>query len=80
MLFLWNQKVRNNFLKKACVESFAVLAVLVLFARIGLAQEPVGSYAGPTASLAVLVREAEENNPQIQAARQGWKAAQQVPT
>ncbi len=80
MLFLWNQKVRNNFLKKACAESFAVLAVLVLFARIGLAQEPMGSHSGATTFLAALVQEAEENNPQIQAARHGWKAAQQVPT
>jgi outer membrane protein TolC len=30
--------------------------------------------------LAELLREAEQNNPQIQAARQGWQSAQQVPT
>ena len=35
---------------------------------------------GMPVTLGELVQEAEQNNPQIQAARQGWKAAQQVPT
>jgi outer membrane protein TolC len=36
---------------------------------------------GPSVTpLAELLREAEQNNPRIQAARQAWKAAQQVPT
>ncbi|HXN23821.1 MAG TPA: TolC family protein [Candidatus Dormibacteraeota bacterium] len=36
--------------------------------------------AGTVTSLQDLLTEAEQNSPQIQAARQGWKAAQQVPT
>jgi outer membrane protein TolC len=32
------------------------------------------------AQLAELLREAEQNNPQIQAARQGWQAAKQIPS
>src|SRR5205807_272686 len=31
-------------------------------------------------SLLELVKEAEQNNPHIQASREGWKAAQQIPT
>ena len=36
--------------------------------------------SGAATSLQDLLTEAEQNNPQIQAARQGWKAAQQVRT
>src|SRR5882672_7416662 len=36
--------------------------------------------AQPVTPLAELLREAEQNNPQIQAARQSWQAAKQVPT
>lgn len=34
----------------------------------------------PTTSLRKLVEEAEQNNPQIQAAQQGWQAAKQIPS
>jgi cobalt-zinc-cadmium efflux system outer membrane protein len=41
-------------------------------------QEHAGS--GAVTSLLDLLTEAEQNNPQIQAARQGWQAAKQVPS
>ena len=41
-------------------------------------QEHVRS--GPMTSLADLLAEAQQNNPQIRAARQGWEAAKQVPS
>jgi outer membrane protein TolC len=47
---------------------------------VSLAQEPTAHLTVAVTPLAELLREAEQNNPQIQAARQGWKAAQQVPT
>ncbi len=36
--------------------------------------------SGAATSLQDLLTEAEQNNPQIQAARQGWQAAKQVPS
>ncbi len=44
------------------------------------AQEPASHRTQSITPLADLLREAEQGNPQIQAARQTWKAAQQVPT
>jgi outer membrane protein TolC len=38
------------------------------------------SHSGAVAPLQDLLTEAEQNNPQIQAARQGWQAAKQVPS
>jgi cobalt-zinc-cadmium efflux system outer membrane protein len=56
---------------------------LLLFAALGgtaFAQEPTSSHAGVVTPLSELLAEAEKNNPQIEAARQGWEAAKQVPT
>jgi cobalt-zinc-cadmium efflux system outer membrane protein len=44
------------------------------------AQEPASPHAGAATPLSELLEEAEKNNPQIEAARQGWQAAKQVPT
>src|SRR5712692_9410555 len=71
-----------------------VLFVFVpfLYTAVSLGQEParesnpsvrlqVGSAHTPAITpLEDLLKEAERNNPSIQAARQGWQAAQQVPT
>jgi outer membrane protein TolC len=45
-----------------------------------VAQEPAAPHPGPATPLSELLEEAEKNNPQIEAARQGWQAAKQVPT
>ena len=72
----------------------AVLVVgVILFSANGRAQETqtlqeslsfespgTVEHAGMPVSLLELVKEAEQNNPQIQASREGWKAAQQIPT
>ena len=72
--------------------SFALL--LSLFANAGAAfgQEQNGgsaqvvspsqerAHSGAITSLEALLTEAERNNPQIEAARQGWQAAKQVPS
>jgi cobalt-zinc-cadmium efflux system outer membrane protein len=55
-----------------------LFSVVLLGASFG--QESMPQQAQAATPLADILREAEENNPQIQAARQGWKAAQQVPT
>ena len=57
----------------------AIVLSLVL-ARGAVAQESVSSHAGAVTPLSKLLDEAEKNNPQIEAARQGWQAAKQVPT
>lgn len=58
---------------------YAVLLVLILGGK-ALAQELAPHHGAAVTPLAQLLEEAERNNPQIQAARQGWKAAQQAPT
>lgn len=65
-----------GFKRTALCTAICVLAL----AGVSLAQEAVTEHVGLVTPLAELVQEAEQNNPQIQAARQGWKAAQQVPS
>jgi outer membrane protein TolC len=59
------------------------LYALLLLAALGkdtFAQEPAPQHAVVVTPLADLLQEAEKNNPQIEAARQGWQAAKQVST
>jgi len=64
----------------ALIRSLCVILLFVGFAGNTLAQEPVSSHVGGFTPLSDLLAEAEKNNPQIEAARQGWQAAKQVPT
>src|SRR5271156_6529327 len=59
-----------------------LLALLfyVVLVSASFGQEPMPQHPQGVTPLADVLQEAEQNNPQIQAARQGWKAAQQVPT
>src|SRR5207244_10906310 len=60
-----------------------VLCALLLAGSLGngaFAQEPAPQHEHVVTPLAELLGEAEKNNPQIEAARQGWQAAKQVPT
>jgi outer membrane protein TolC len=57
-----------------------VLLFFLVFVSVSLAQEPTAHLTVAVTPLAELLREAEQNNPQIQAARQGWQAAKQVPS
>ncbi len=52
----------------------------VVLAAHAFAQESPTSHTGSITSLSQLLVEAEKNNPQIEAARQGWQAAKKVPT
>ena len=71
--------VQHRFLSTFIEASFSAL-LFCLFVRVSLAQEAQAHRELAATPLAELLQEAEQNNPQIQAARQGWKAAQQVPT
>jgi cobalt-zinc-cadmium efflux system outer membrane protein len=63
--------------------STRILCALLFVAALGkgvFAQEPESQHEHVVTALAELLGEAEKNNPQIEAARQGWQAAKQVPT
>src|SRR6266581_3238431 len=75
---------RTNFAARlSCValsRSISVILLSVVSAAHGFAQESPTSHTGLTTPLSELLAEAEKNNAQIEAARQGWQAAKQVPT
>lgn len=54
--------------------------ILPALGRIAVAQEPAPQHAAAVTPLAGLLDEAEKHNPQIEAARQRWQAAKQVPS
>lgn len=64
----------------ALSRSVSVILLSVVLATHASAQESPTSHTGSVAPLSELLAEAEKNNPQIEAARQGWQAAKQVPT
>jgi cobalt-zinc-cadmium efflux system outer membrane protein len=82
---------RNGFLVVRIL-CFAVLLVLLAHTPRVLGQEPSSgsvpaasppeqhAHSDVVASLQDLLTEAEQNNPQIQGARQGWQAAKQIPS
>jgi len=57
-----------------------VILLSITLGGFTFAQEPATSHAGAATPLSELLAEAEKNNPQIEAARQGWQAAKQLPT
>src|SRR5258708_4473684 len=75
---------RTNFAARlSCValsRSISVILLSVVSAAHAFAQESPTPHTGSITPLSQLLEEAEKNNPQIEAARQGWQAAKQVPT
>ena len=75
---------RRNFAvrlsRAALSRSISVLLLSAVLASRAFAQESSTSHTGLITLLSELLAEAEKNNPQIEAARQGWQAAKQVPT
>src|SRR6266481_5197563 len=75
---------RANFATRlSCVavsRSISVILLSAVLAAHAFAQESPTSHTGSITPLADLLQEAEKNNPQIEAARQGWQVAKQVPT
>jgi outer membrane protein, heavy metal efflux system len=92
MFFTKRGNQRNSSVFRLARYSFAVMIVILMHAEASLAQAPpseqekMPSMGGAEASpqgvtpLADLLKEAEQNNPRLQAARHAWQAAQQVPT
>ena len=75
--------VRKNAFLRLLWYGLPTLSALLLFSIFGkeiFAQEPAPQHARVVTPLADLLQEAGKNNPQIEAARQGWQAAKQVPT
>src|SRR5216684_7878855 len=74
---------RTNFAARlscaALSRSISVILLSVVLAAHAFAQQSPTSHTGPITPLSELLAEAEKNNPQIEAARQGWQAAKQVP-
>src|SRR5258708_35875542 len=74
---------RTNFAARlSCValsRSISVILLSVVSAAHAFAQESPTSHTGLITPLSELLAEAEKNNPRIEAARQGWQAAKQVP-
>lgn len=74
----WNFAVRLS--RAALSRSISVILFVAVLGGIAFAQEPASSHAGTATPLSDLLAEAEKHNPQIEAARQNWQAAKQVPT
>lgn len=76
--------LRRCFTRKTHIEIIQIGLCTVIcslvFARGALAQHAMPSRTPSVTPLSELLQEAEQNNPRILAARQAWKAAQQVPT
>src|SRR5260370_5906640 len=62
------------------MRSLCVMLLSVASAGNTRAQEFLSPHTGAATPLSELLAEAEQNNPQIQAARQGWQAAKQIPS
>src|SRR6266481_4102701 len=60
--------------------SLSVLLFSLVLASEGYAQEVTPDQGEVVTPLPDLLKEAEQNSPQIRAARQGWEAAKQVPS
>jgi len=74
---------KNSTVRVSCPalsRSLCLILLSVVFSRNVFAQESVLSHSGPVTPLSDLLTEAEKNNPQIEAARQGWQAAKQMPS
>src|SRR5437016_3705739 len=75
---------RTNFAARlsraALSRSISVILLSAVLAGKVFAQESPLSHTGSVTQLSELLAEAEKNNPQIEAAQQGWQAAKQVPT
>jgi outer membrane protein, heavy metal efflux system len=80
MSFMMRKNGTTRFLFRFMESGFAVLLFQLVIVSVNSAQESKAHQEQALTPLAQLSQEAEQNNPQIQAARQGWKAAQQVPT
>jgi cobalt-zinc-cadmium efflux system outer membrane protein len=80
MPLLSKEKVSPRLLRDTLLRTLCALLMFLLSGREAPSQEPAREHGPVVTPLAELLEEAEKNNPQIEAARQGWQAAKQVPT
>jgi outer membrane protein TolC len=80
MPLLSKEKISSRRLRDTRVPTLCALLMLLLSGREAPAQEPAREHGPVVTPLAALLEEAEKNNPHIEAARQSWQAAKQVPT
>src|SRR5713226_5252547 len=78
LLVKWNMTPRRS--RNGLARTLCAVLLLGALEKNTFAQEPAPQHAHVVISLADLLQEAEKNNPQIEAARQGWQVAKQVPT
>jgi len=74
----WNMNPRR--FGDGLARTLYALLFLAVLGKSTFAQEQAPQHEHVVTPLADLLQEAEKNNPQIQALRQGWQAAKQVPT
>ena len=80
MLFMLRKNGTSRFLFRFIAIALPALLFSTVFVTAISAHDPMPQHEPTVTPLTEVLQEAEQNNPQIQAARQGWKAAQQVPT
>src|SRR5271156_2757924 len=80
MLFMLRKNGTTRFLFRFIAIGLPALLFSAVFVTGSFGQESMPQNTQAVTPLAEVLQEAEQNNPQILAARQGWKAAQQVPT
>jgi len=80
MILFRRKDTARRLLRDRSVRFFCILLFTMVLAGNGQAQEVPARHWGVVIPLADLLQEAEKNNPQIEAARQSWQAAKQVPT
>jgi len=78
LLVKWNMTPRPS--RNGLARTLCAVLLLGALGKGAFAQEPAPQHAHVVTPLADLLQEAEKDNPQIEAARQGWQAAKQVST
>ena len=80
MLLMLRKNGTTRFLFRFIAIALPALLFSPVFVTASSAQNPMPQHEPTVTPLAEVLQQAEQNNPQIQAARQGWKAAQEVPS
>ena len=80
MSLLVKKNTTSYFRRRQFAPALCTVLLLPIFGGRATAQESELQHTGAVTPLAELLDQAEKHNPQIEAARQGWQAAKQVPT
>jgi outer membrane protein, heavy metal efflux system len=80
MLLTLRKNGTTGFLFRFIESGFLALLLSIVLVSVSFAQESRSHQTQAVTPLAELLQEAEQNNPQIHVAREGWQAAKQVPS